>query len=324
VNQADPTRKKVAFILPLMGGEMYEVYEYIRKVLEENIPDVFVTAIPSGGMGATRPYAIVESIIKKDYDLFFTFGLSTTLIAHNALQKSGKKIPFLFTGISSPEEYGIIESLERPGGNATGVIHTRQDIASYCDFFVDCFPNIKNVLLLRQNDGLQTVRKLLLEDVKDEVQTVFNYANQVIEFLQKKSIHVKVISESNEIDLFKKFKVELPNTEAVFLVEGARLASWSCDIQELCKEKSVVLYNGSIHAVRNGSSLLGYGIDYQIIAKKLSEQALAILKNNSSPQTIPVLKIENARFACLSQKVANSQNFTVPENISRKWNIKYF
>ena len=143
-------------------------------------------------------------------------------------------------------------------------------------------------------------------------------------FLQKKSIHVKVISESNEIDLFKKFKVELPNTEAVFLVEGARLASWSCDIQELCKEKSVVLYNGSIHAVRNGSSLLGYGIDYQIIAKKLSEQALAILKNNSSPQTIPVLKIENARFACLSQKVANSQNFTVPENISRKWNIKYF
>ena len=61
----------------------------------------------------------VKGLLGQKVDLFLTLGTRPALVAKNAL--AGTAIPVVFAPVINPVGEGIVESLIRPGGNATGV-----------------------------------------------------------------------------------------------------------------------------------------------------------------------------------------------------------
>ena len=65
----------------------------------------------------------VTDIVAQEYDLIFSIGHIFTRRALEVLDSTGNNVmPLLFTAVKWPVEQGIIRSLKKPGGNATGIM----------------------------------------------------------------------------------------------------------------------------------------------------------------------------------------------------------
>jgi putative tryptophan/tyrosine transport system substrate-binding protein len=78
-------------------------------------------------------------------DVIFAF--SSVVVA--ALQRESRSVPIVFTAISDPVGSGFVESLARPGGNATGFTNFVSTIAAkWLEVLRETAPQVRRALLL--------------------------------------------------------------------------------------------------------------------------------------------------------------------------------
>lgn len=76
----------------------------------------------NNGVVAPDPQAIddeIKRLLNQKVDLLLTIGTPVTAAAKNAV--AGTDVPVVFAPLVNPVEEGIVESINRPGGNVTGV-----------------------------------------------------------------------------------------------------------------------------------------------------------------------------------------------------------
>ena len=74
---------------------------------------------------------------------------ATTLFLARALQMEDEQIPIVFEGSADPIQLCLVDSLIRPGRNATGIINVLPDEdAKLMEVLVDGFPKLKKVIYL--------------------------------------------------------------------------------------------------------------------------------------------------------------------------------
>jgi len=66
---------------------------------------------------------LAEELVRLNVDVIFAAGANLSALA---AKRATKTIPIVFEGVGQPVEVGLIESLARPGGNATGTTHTQR------------------------------------------------------------------------------------------------------------------------------------------------------------------------------------------------------
>jgi len=318
------TRKKVAFVLPVVGGVFYEIYQYVKHRLEEEIPDIYILPVPGGAVDSMQLHTALDGIINGGFDLFFILSVGTTSIAKKKLEESKIKVPFLFFGNPYPKESGVLQNLEAPEGYCTGVIHPLQDMGAFSQFFYDCFSGIKRILLVSHNSSIFVRSIVKLSNKK--LQSVGDFPEEIRIFFAQKNIPVTILNETDENKLFRSFSQEVKNHEAVFLLEGSRTIAWSKEIFQICQKNNVVLYNGHVQDVKNGFSHLGYGMDYTPVSEALVQQAIKILRDNEKIKNIPVVDLENNRFSCANKNVFQLASFKSADlnEAFRKWNTTVY
>ncbi len=138
----------IAFIVPAAyEGQPSIITERMVSYLIGKIPDLYFRIYRVGTDARNHTYSAVATVIENDYDLLVTFNSYASLMAQKLIKSSGSSLKLLFSGTPFPQEYGLIESIDAPEGNTTGVCHSVQDIKSYCEFIYECLPQMKRVLL---------------------------------------------------------------------------------------------------------------------------------------------------------------------------------
>ena len=87
---------------------------------------------------------LVQEFIRQRYDLILVV---TTPVAQEVKKAvEGRKIPVLFTTVANPLESQIVTSLEKPGGNITGVSHIAFPLMmKRLQLFIEAFPALKKI-----------------------------------------------------------------------------------------------------------------------------------------------------------------------------------
>ena len=78
--------------------------------------------------------------------------LAASTLSVTALQQSSRSIPTVFTSVSDPVGAGIVDSLARPGGNATGFMLAEYSVSGkWLELLKQVVPELKRVAVLRHS-----------------------------------------------------------------------------------------------------------------------------------------------------------------------------
>lgn len=123
-------------------GEAFKDYMHVLGYIEdENVQyDIYV-----GDLNKQKVEEITERFLKKRVDLIVTVPTGATSVAQ-AVTKSSS-IPIVF-GVAQTEGTGIINSINRPGKNSTGVRFPAEELAiRRLDYLLQLVPDVRTILI---------------------------------------------------------------------------------------------------------------------------------------------------------------------------------
>ncbi|MGT2910731.1 ABC transporter substrate-binding protein [Streptococcus cameli] len=205
--------------------------------------------------------------------------------AAQALLNVDPDTPSVFTAVTDPVSAGLVESMEKPGGNMTGSIDAT-DVAGQIEMLLKVVPTAKTVGIFYNSS-----------EVNSEVQA--KEAEAALEKVGVKAL-VKTVTSTNDV---QQVMTSLAGqVDAIYLPTDNTVASTAATIGEILMEKKVPAI-GSDEAYLEGV-LFTYGVDFHAIGVQAGEQAVAILKGKK-PSAIPVEKPETASIAVNEEMAKN-------------------
>jgi putative ABC transport system substrate-binding protein len=207
-------------------------------------------------------------------------------------------IPIVFGIADDPVKSGLVASLARPGGNATGInVFSTEVVAKRLGLLHELVPKAVRVAVLL-NPG-NVVAELNLRDVQEAARTIG---------LQ---IHVLNASTSGEIDAaFATLARERP--DALFAAPDSFLTSRRVQITTLAARGGIAAaYSNRDFVVAGG--LMSYGTDLADAYRQVGVYTGNILKG-AKPADLPV--VQSTRFELLiNLKTARALGLTIPETL---------
>lgn len=215
---------------------------------------------------------MVEQLVGKN-DLH----LAIATPAAQGLLNADDQTPALFTAVTDPVAAGLVESLDRPGGNMTGSTDAL-DVAKQIELLVKLLPEAKTVGIFYTSS-----------EVNSESQ-----AKAARAALEAKGITVveKTVTSSNDVQ--QAMTSLASQVDAVFLPTDNTVASTIATIGDVLKEAKVPAL-GSDEAVLDGV-LFTSGVDFKAVGKQAGQLAVKIL-NGEKPAALAVASPESTSIA---------------------------
>ena len=243
------------------------------------------------GSRARLPEIAAAAVARKP-DLIF----APTGAAAGAAVRATSSIPVVFVSVSDPIAAGLIKSLPRPGGNATGVFHMGGEIISKrLELVREALPRAKRIGVLLDTVALdaayqreqheQSARPRGLEVTMIEFRK-FEEVPPALERLKKEGVDVATMSPSFTLAARRREFVDLARRQGLGIV-GYR-AEWA-----------------------QSGALFSYGADVAETQRRSAEMATRILKG-AKPAEMPVERA--ARFELLvNQGTAKALGIRLPK-----------
>jgi putative tryptophan/tyrosine transport system substrate-binding protein len=239
--------------------------------------------------------ALMADLVRRRVAVIATPGTMNGSIAAKAATPT---IPVVFGVADDPVKLGLVASLARPGGNATGInSFTTETVAKRLALLHQLVPNAVRVAVLR-NPG-NSLAEINLRDVQEAARVIG---------LQ---IHVLDASTSGEIDAaFATLARERP--EALFVSPDAFFTSRRVQIATLAARNGIAAaYSNRDHAIAGG--LMSYGTDVADRFRQTGVYTGKIL-NGAKPADLPVLQPTKFEFV-INLKTAKALGLTIPETL---------
>jgi putative ABC transport system substrate-binding protein len=201
------------------------------------------------GVDADRVQKNAEALVALNPDVIVAASLPAVL----ALQQTTRKVPIIFVGVTDPVALGLVESLARPGGNATGFSPAEVELsAKWVQVLKEMAPALTRVAVFHnpaylggvpQFSAVQTAAASLgvalsTIDVRDNSaieQAVASFASQPNGGLLALRISENVALRDSLVALAAKYRLPAIYPLRVFATSGG-LASYGPDIVEEYRE----------------------------------------------------------------------------------------
>lgn len=215
---------------------------------------------------------MVEQLAGKN-DLHFAIATP----AAQALLNGDAETPAVFTAVTDPVSAGLIDSLEKPGGNMTGSTDAT-DVEKQIEMLLKVVPNAKTVGIFYNSS-----------EVNSQIQ-----AEQAQKALEAAGISVVVKTTTTTNDVQQIMTSLAGQVDAIYLPTDNTVASTASTIGEILKTAKVPAI-GSDEAYLEGV-LFTYGVDFHGIGFQAGELAVKILKGEK-PADLAVQKPKTAAIA---------------------------
>jgi putative ABC transport system substrate-binding protein len=258
-----------------------------------------ITYIYDGPIRAEKLDAEAQALVNANVDLILSFTTPATQAAKRAT--AGTAIPVVFIPVTDPVGAGVVESLTRPGGNATGVTYTMQE-GKRLEWLLQVAPNVKHIYIVyNPNDQSPVLALKAVSEtaVKLDVDLILRQAATTGEV---KSAFLNIPSEA----------------DAVFLLPDSLVNISIADIYQLTIELRLPTSGPNVNTVNDGA-LTAYGVDLAIAARQQAARLASQILQGAKPADLPV---ETAAFySAINLRTAQAIGLDIPDTILRQANI---
>jgi putative ABC transport system substrate-binding protein len=240
--------------------------------------------------------SLMTDLVRRRVAVIATLGGTPAAIAAKAATAT---IPIVFGVGEDPVKHGLVGSLARPGGNATGVnFFNAEVVAKRLALLHELVPKALHVAVLL-NPASGPNAETTLQGVSEAARTI--------------GLQIRVFnaSTSREIDAaFATLERERP--DALFVAPEPFLTSRRVQIVKLAaRERIAAAYSNRVFVVVGG--LMSYGTDNEDRFRQTGVYTGKIL-NGAKPADLPVLQSTKFELV-INLKTAKALGLTIPETL---------
>jgi putative ABC transport system substrate-binding protein len=234
----------------------------------------------------------LENLVNEGVDLIFTAGTPTGVAAHRITKGTG--IPVVFGVIADPIAAGVMEDLNRPGGNITGVMLS-QNQARRLELLLEIAPHIKRIFILYNPEDAAATSAL----------------EQVQRRASDLGIEIVSVEGHNDGEVSAALSNLPPEIDAIFLVPDSVVNAHIDNIVALAIDRKLPISGPSNTQVEDGA-LTAYGIIHHQVGEHAARIADQILKG-AKPGELPVETAEF--FMAINLQTADAIGLEIPYSI---------
>ena len=240
--------------------------------------------------------ATAQTLLADKIDLIFSITTPATLTAKQATDGIG--LPVVFAVVTDPVGAAIVNSLQRPGANITGVAFGIQE-ARRLEWLVRIAPNVRHIYVPFNPKDKSPV--LALKMVRKAA------AKLGVKLLTREVHDPETLNDTV-------FNIP-PEADAVFLLPDSLMATRVSDMVATATERNLPTSISNISSAKMYDVLTAFGFDQHLYGKQAARLADQIFKG-TRPADLPV---EIAEFyLAINLKVAKAIGLTISDEILRQ------
>jgi putative ABC transport system substrate-binding protein len=236
---------------------------------------------------------LVDELVRRPVNV-----IVANVLAALAAKNATTKVPILFVTGSDPVKDGLVASLNRPGGNVTGVSFVSGALGSKrLEILRQLAPNAKTIAMLVQLDADESVLE------QRQVQAAARATGQ----------QLIVFNVDNAADIESAFAtMATRGVGALYVGTGPFTTSHSERLAALAARNAIPAMYPLRQFVEAGG-LMSYGASISDAYRQVGVYAARILKGER-PTDLPVIQAAKFDFV-LNLKVAKALGLTIPERV---------
>lgn len=240
--------------------------------------------------------SIAQKLAQAKCDLIFAISTPSSQAVAKAIK--GTQIPLVFGAVTDPVAAGLVDSLESPGGNATGT-SDRWPVDKQFDLLLQVVPTVKKVGLV-YNPG--------------ETNSASNI--KVVEQVCKdKKLELVTVSVSNTSEVYAAAQSLVGRCDAIYVpADNTVIAAMEAVVKVSEQNKIPLLPGVSSNVQQGGFGTLGP--DYYDVGVQSARLADQVLKGKK-PRDVPVATATRFEYF-FNTRSATATGVTIPEELLKK------
>jgi putative ABC transport system substrate-binding protein len=214
------------------------------------------------------------------------------------LTQATSTIPIVFMNVPDPIGLKLVESLSRPGGNATGFVNFGRDLAGKrLQLLKEIVPGLARVALLVNKE--QSSAKIYIDE-GGAAAAELGLSLQVVDVRQ-------AVALANAFDKMKKEQVQ-----ALITASGGSIFQWKAEIARLARDHRLA-YCAFAKETFDAGALIGYGADQAQLCRDAVHYVDRILKG-ANPADLPVQQPIKVQLL-INLRVAQAIQVKIPPSL---------
>lgn len=238
--------------------------EGFEKALEDADIDVKID-FQSAQNDMNNVAVIADKFVADGVDLIFANSTPSAQGAQNATSD----IPVLFTSVTDAVDAGLIDSMEAPGGNVTGVVDLHPDAIEKTVEFIEEYFNGANIGTIYNAGEQNSVAQI----------------NAIQEMLEGTSLSLSERTVATTADVQQAAESLAGDVDLFYIITDNTAVSALDSIIDVANKQQIPLVVGEPDSVELGG-FASYGFDYFSIGYRTGEMAVEILKDGKDPADI--------------------------------------
>ncbi|SEP64875.1 putative ABC transport system substrate-binding protein [Virgibacillus subterraneus] len=210
---------------------------------------------------------IAQNFVADNVDLIFA---NSTPSAQSALQAT-QDIPIIFTSVTDAVGAGLVDGMDQPGENITGVLDLHPDAIKNTVNFIDTYFEGSKVGLIYNSGEQNSVSQI--EAVKAEVEGT------------SLSVAERTVSTSAEVQ--QAATTLVGEVDVMYIITDNTVVSALDSVVGVANDQDIPLIVGEPNSLKKGG-FATYGIDYHTIGTRAGEMAVEVLTGEKTTADIPV------------------------------------
>lgn len=244
--------------------------------------------------------AIADKFVSGGYDM--VFAIATPPL--QAVAARTDTIPIVFAGIRDPIEAGVVDSLERPGGNITGTSHWIP-VSEQIKLVQEVMPGAERIGVLYNAGELNSV--VQVEEARA--------------WAESQGLALVERTVTSTADVLQAAESLAGHAEVIFIpTDSTVVAAFESVLVAAERHKLPVVASDISTAARGAAA--AYGADFLQLGRQAGHIALRILFDGADPATTPV-ETQAVQDLAINVDAAARMGITLPEEVLERARYQY-
>lgn len=240
----------------------------------------------------TTATTIAEKFASNKVDLILAIATPTAQAAAQAVTD----IPILITAVTEPEEAGLVDSWDSPGGNVTGTSDLNP-VDQQLSLVKDINPDAKTVGIVYSSG-----------EVNSEVQV-----NLAKETASELGLELELVTVSNGSEVMQATESLVGKVDVIYVPTDNNVVEALESVIQIAEAEKIPLIVGEGDSVERGG-VATWGINYEQLGYQTGEMALKILQDGADPATMPVETLEKIELI-VNPSAAERMGVELPQSL---------